>query len=119
MTIRINETSEVKELSITDINGIDFTNDLIGNSGAIGDTIIWDDENECYTTDEDTFDWWDDYANKLKSDTEELEELKELYDNDKISDIINDEFFGINDYNDHHRTYQTAFERIRNELAME
>lgn len=116
MKFIINETGETKELNIFDSNNINWTQDLIGNTGAVGDTIIYDEEKEAYKISMDDFTWWQDYIADSQSDAEKLAELKEEYDEDEIQNIINEEMSGINDYDENHAAMENAFDRIRNEL---
>lgn len=58
----INETGERKELHYIDTKtGGDRINDVIGNSGAIGDYIIYDDEAEAYRISLADYEWWAEY----------------------------------------------------------
>ena len=50
MEFIINETGELKELTIIDSKtGVDWSSDLIGNSGAVGDYIHYDDAAGAYS----------------------------------------------------------------------
>jgi len=113
--IKITETGEIKTLSIKDPNGIDWTNDCIGNADALHG---YDEETNSYEMSQEDFEWWENYLSNLESDEEKLFEYKNNfdYDSDKIYDIINEEFTGVNDYGDHHSVYEKIFERIENEL---
>jgi len=112
MKFIINETGEEKELNIIGANGIDWTQDLIGGTSDMGDTIIWDDEKEIYKITQDTFDFWEEYIANAQADDEKLEELKSEYDGADIQKIINEEMNGINDYDMHHGVMESIFERI-------
>lgn len=114
MKMIINETGEHKTLSIIDqATGVDWANDLIGNSGAIGEYINYDEDAEAYRIDHDNYDWWADYIDTLEADEAELAGLRENYDSDTIQAALNEAFAGINDYDDHHGAYQAAFAAIR------
>ena len=73
MEIRIIETKELKDLTIKDTNGIDWTNDLLGNA----DATIYNEETEEHEMSQETFDWWEEYINNNASDQLELVELAE------------------------------------------
>lgn len=123
MLFKINETREKKELKIIDSNGVNWINDLIGNSGAVGDYIKFDEDEEIFLINESDFNWWKEYVNNLSSDLEEEQKLKEKciendIDPDVVFKIVNEEFTGINDYEYHHTAYQAAFERIREEYSL-
>jgi hypothetical protein len=78
MLVKIKETSEIKELNYTDIkSGIDCTNDLIGNQGALSDgQFLCDDESEAdYITSEENFDWWENIIKKYEKSDKMYEEF--------------------------------------------
>lgn len=60
MKIIIKETYEVKTLSIIDPKtGVDYIEDLIGNTGALTNgQFTWDEYFDAYFCDQDTYDWW-------------------------------------------------------------
>lgn len=117
MKMIINETGVQESLSIIDSeSGIDWTEDLIGNTGAIGNYIQYDKKINAYHISQENFDWWANYIKSAQEDSDKLEELKDLYEYADMQRIIEEEFDGINDYGDHHNTYQEAFRRIEDEL---
>jgi hypothetical protein len=88
--------------------GIDCTNDIIGNTGAIkldksavDEGLIWFDiETESYYANQDTIDWWMDYLYK-KAEIDDRERM--LRDNGVTWEEIHrayDEQGGFNDYDD-------------------
>jgi len=113
MKVLIKETNELGELEYI-WNGIDCTKDLadIATNGS----FILDRENEYYIADEDTFNWWKEYITDSMADDEEEERLREIYDSNKVFEIINEELAHCNDYDQHHNLRQYAFKRIREEL---
>jgi hypothetical protein len=113
MDIIIKETGKREELHIYDNNGIDWVQDCIGNSGAQFDC----NDNGEYTMTQDDYDWWADYLDKAQADYDEEQELRAQYGSDAVLRILDDEFWGVNDYDDHHAAYQRAFARIRAELG--
>lgn len=71
MTILVN--GEARELEAIGKNGIEWTNDLLGNY----DALHYDDEHEAYTMSEDDFEWWEpvvDMLNEINDLEEELDE---------------------------------------------
>lgn len=62
MQVTIKETGKIEELTIRDASGIEWTSDLIGNTGAFGDgQFVRDDESGVVTASQDTYDWWQAY----------------------------------------------------------
>lgn len=114
MKFKIIETSEEKELVMRDVNGTDWTVDLIGNSGDTN--IRYDSDSGLYMTDKDTFEWWSNYIADATADSEELAGLDAKYGKESVENILNEEHEGVNDYNDHHAANQRAFDRVREEL---
>jgi hypothetical protein len=116
MTFKIKETGEIKTLTYIDCNtGVDGISDLIGNSGAIGQYIEEDEEQEgVYSISQANFDWWEDYIDDAESDDQELYDLRDEYNNDDIWNINNAEWNATgNDYDDHHDIRQRVIERIK------
>jgi hypothetical protein len=115
MKIMIKETGKLadKELHIYDNNGIDWVEDCIGNAGG----LHYDRELDACTMTQAEFDWWADYLDKAQADYNEEQELRALYGSNAVLRILDDEFRGVNDYDDHHAAYQRAFARIRAELG--
>lgn len=106
---------EIKELNIYDNNGIEWSNDLIGNNTFWSDYKT-DEETELKIVDEDFFDWWKEYIENYTADEAEMRDLATEYDLD-IDDIkmrIADEMDGI-DMEQEHYSKQSVFEEIRKE----
>jgi hypothetical protein len=57
-----------KELVAMGKNGIEWTEDLLGNHNALN----FDEESEAYVMSEDDFDWWEEIVEKLN----EIQELE-------------------------------------------
>lgn len=112
MKFLINETKEHKTLSIIDQNGVDWTDDLIGNTGAIGDYIQYDEDEEAYRISQGDFDWWEEYINNAEADEEELMELLKDYDGEYVYTII-DDYLDSDNYELHHLQMQAAFTAIK------
>jgi hypothetical protein len=76
MNVKITETGKIELLSIRDKNGIDWTNDLIGNTGAFSDgLLVWSEEDDAYEANQETFDWWSEYISGYEATETEIEEL--------------------------------------------
>ena len=92
MNIIIKETNVQESLEIIDPRtGINWIQDFIGNTGALSDgQFVWDDEQDAYICDQDTFDWW----SKVVSDNESLEnrihELSQQHGGDAVSAVVSD-----------------------------
>ena len=116
MTIRIKETGEIKELIITDKNGVQWEHDLIGGAD---DEIQYNYESEIYETTQERYDWWENYINEYQADEEEIDDLfREIYDEYgyeeacEIERKFYDDIFD-HDYECHHLRKQDAIERFR------
>lgn len=119
MKFIINETGKHEELSIIDTKtGMDWSNDLIGNSGAVGQYIEYDDAEDAYRITQEDFDWWSEYIAMYERYQEELDSLKAQYGSDAVDDIISrSELWLGNDYNEHERELQAQIDAIREELG--
>lgn len=119
MKFVINETGKHEELSIIDTKtGMDWINDLIGNSGAVGQYIEYDDAEDAYRINQEDFDWWSEYIAMYERYQEELDSLKAQYGSDAVDDIISrSELWLGNDYNEHERELQAQIDAIREELG--
>jgi hypothetical protein len=90
-----------KTLSIIDPKtGIDYIQDFIGNTGALIDgQFNYDDDQDVYICDQNTFDWWC----KVASDNQILEnriyELTKEHGSEAVYAVIYDA--GTNDLEDH------------------
>lgn len=120
----INETGERKELNYIDAEtGVDCINDIIGNSGAVGDYITYDEDAEAYRINRDDYDWWDTYITHAQEDTEELAHLREGLDRrdeytgrSAIDDIIS-RYYAPIDMEGEHDEWKRVFEIIRETLG--
>lgn len=122
MKFLINETKERKELYYINTTGIDCINDVIGNSGAIGDTIIYDEEIETYRINQADYDWWEEYISHAQEDAEELAHLRELDQRDEYTgqstiDSIISRYYTPIDMEGEHDEWQRVFKIIREELG--
>ena len=80
MLIKIAGTNKKRNLTITDRNGIEWAQDLIGNTGATSDgQFTLNPDGSSYTATQETYDWWKAYIsdyNKTEADiTKTAEQL--------------------------------------------
>jgi len=69
MKILVNGTE--KELTAIGKNGVEWTNDLLGNY----DALHYDEDEDAYTMSEDEFDWWESVVKDLNKAQELEDEL--------------------------------------------
>lgn len=72
-TMKILVNGLEKELIAEGINGIEYTNDLLGNY----DALHYDSETEKYTMSDEEFEWWENTIKALNEVTELEERLSE------------------------------------------
>lgn len=130
MNFIINETNEREELHYIDATtGVDCIGDIIGDSGAIGDYIQEDIDEDTmrstYRINREDFEWWVDYITHAQEDAEELARLREELDQrdeytgkSAIDDIIT-RYYGPIDMEGEHDAWKRVFEIIREELGNE
>lgn len=96
MKVQINGTDTKVTLSLTDANGTDWTQDFIGNWGAMSDgQFTFDHEAGIYRANEETVEWWSDIITKQQALDDRISSIKEEHG----SEAVNDALEGI-DYND-------------------
>lgn len=126
MDFIINETGKREELHYIDAKtGVDCIGDVIGNSGAIGDYITYDEDAEVYRINRADYDWWETYITHAQEDAEELARLRDELDQrdeytgkSAIDDIIT-RCYGPIDMEGEHDAWQRVFEIIREALGHE
>ena len=114
MKVIIKETGKEEILETRDENGIEWTNDLLGNAGI----SLYNDKTEQNEISQDDFEWWKNYINNYENDSEEIEELAEELGIEKsiIVDKITKE---LNcDMEDEHAIIQRILEEIREEYQV-
>lgn len=124
MEFIINGTNERKELHYIDARtGVDCINDLIGNSGAIGDYITYDEDAGVYRINQEDYEWWGEYITYAQEDAEELARLREELDQrdeytgqSAIDGIVSRHYAPI-DMDAEHSEWQRVFEIIREGLG--
>jgi len=116
MIVKIIETDVLTDLTIIDKNGIEWTNDLLGNNNA----TTYNEETEEHEMSQEAYNWWDEYITNLKNDEREVIALAEELNIDE--DIINDKIMAAmqheNDLNDEHNIKQSVFQDIRSEYEI-
>ncbi len=80
MFVKIKENGEEAELKITD-KGIEWTQDLLGTAGVLGDPKYFYRENgdDLYTCSLDTWAWWEAYILGVNIINERLEAVRSTY----------------------------------------
>lgn len=124
MEFIINGTNERKELHYIDARtGVDCINDVIGNSGAIGDYITYDEDAGVYRINQEDYEWWDEYITYAQEDAEELARLREEFDQRDeytgqyaIDGIVSRHYAPI-DMDAEHSEWQRVFDIIREALG--
>lgn len=113
MDVKIRETGEVKELSIRNRNGMDYTYDLVGNAGAFNDgQFEWSEEDSAQMASQETYEWWARYlANTLdtEADVEALAKKLGVQESDIWPYIERAQGY---DYEDHRTQAQQAMEEF-------
>jgi hypothetical protein len=115
MTVVIRETGERRTLSYPDpVTGVDWVEDLIVNSGAVGDYVDYDAAADVYVMGQDDYVWWDEYIRQALEDEDELYHLRRVH-GDLVDRIVREEWDKIsaNDYDTHHLANRRAIERLR------
>lgn len=118
MNIIVDESNAQAVLSILSDHGIDWTQDLIGNAGALTDgQFVWDDTADAYRCDQATYDWWARYILDAEATQSEAlllaDELGIPYAD--VTDRIGECQDG--DYEAHRRQAQRAIQEMRDERA--
>lgn len=113
MTITIRETGEARTLSIIDREtGVNYADDIIGSSGAIGESITFLDGGG-YCADLKTVEWWEKYLAEAQTDNDALDKLRERYGAQTINDLLADLNPYGPDYENHHAEAQKAIAEIK------
>jgi hypothetical protein len=111
MEFRIKESGEVKDLTIIDKNGIEWTGDLLGNNNALEYNKTTDE----HVLSEEDFDWWKQYIKDFNADAEEAEELAEELGIEESEIWEEYNMMATNDLNDEHDIKQHIFKRLRSQ----
>lgn len=90
MRVQIKETNEIKELSITGINGVNYVRDFIGNYGAFADQFLLNEENGTFIATQEDYDWWVKVLADQQALSERIADLKEVHGADAVDEIVNE-----------------------------
>lgn len=95
MRIFVKELNDYRELSITDSNGLDWTEDFmeidhLQNTGQFS----YDDDLDAWVCNKDEYEWWKDYINDYCGVEERLEEVREIYGCEAVEEAIKDAYCG-------------------------
>lgn len=86
MNVIVNGKQETLELVV---NGVNCTQDIIGNHGALSDgQFTYDEDQDAYVCDQDTFDWWDRVLTDQQSLENRIAELKEEHGFEKVQGVL-------------------------------
>ena len=122
MRFKITDTlpDDIRELSITDENGIEYTADLIGNTGAFMDYINYNEADDLHEISLENYEWWEVYINHSQADEDELREVRRAlhgkYEFNEANKIIEEYLTGVAmgwDYDRHHDVIQEAIQTVR------
>lgn len=122
MKFEIKETGKIENLRTYNESGVDWTEDLIGNSGAIGGNgyIHYDEEKNVYVISQSNYGWWNDYIVNMEQQEKEIKALRGECDyeqNEKINQIITDEWDSDgNDYDNHSIIRCRIISRVKEEI---
>ena len=121
MKFIINETGEERELHYTrPVISEDMADDLIGISGAVGDYIKSVPGGNCYSISLEEYKWWMDYLEMAGRWEDQLDELREKYGADAVTDVIARSGLELGtDYTQHALEYEGLVQAAREILEAE
>lgn len=98
MNVKIEETGKIETLEISDPkSGMNWINDLMGNHGELPE---YDDEQDIYLMDQESFDWWKSLTTNLDAAENRYQELRSESDDPHKMDDDKNEFVGNCDLED-------------------
>lgn len=121
MKVIIIETNEERELHYYR-PGIaeDMADELIGNSGAVGDYISPIPGSNCYSISQEAYQWWADYFEMAGRWECRLDALREQFGADAVADVVSRLGLELGaDYNQHEQEYQEMVQAVLDELGGE
>ena len=131
MKVKIKETGEIKELvSIDPKTGLDWSQDLVGNTGAFMDgRFVWDEGEDVYLVSLDEYEWWGEYTSGLAEVWDKVELLAtELWISKEghslvgweryIQDRVNEAMGNANDMEDEPASGLAELDIIRAEYGL-
>lgn len=121
MKFIINETGEERELHYSRPGtSEDMVDDLIGNSGAVGDYIKAIPGSDCYSISMENYQWWADYIEMAGRWEDQLDELRKLHGVEAVADAIAQSGLELGaDYNQHDQEYEMMVDAVRDILEAE
>jgi len=103
MKFIINETGKLEEIRYIDqTTDQELTEEIIGNSGAIGSYIHYNAQEDAYNIDQDSFDWWQDYFAMYEANQAKLNALIDQYGADAVNNVIIDYDLSLSSDMDRH-----------------
>ena len=114
MKFIINETCAEMELHFYRPNTAeDLADELIGNSGAIGDYITPIPGDTVYSISADDFRWWSEYMDMASKREDQLDSLREHFGAGEVDDIIAAQGLYLGpDYTQHAQEYADMVQAI-------
>lgn len=88
MNVLVN--GRLEQLALVDANGNDWVNDFIGNTGALADEIVWDEEKNAFVAEEDAFDFWKKAVETQQLISNRIEEMNNQLGADAVSEALED-----------------------------
>lgn len=120
MKFIIKETGEERELHFYRPKIIeDMVDELIGNSGAVGDYIAHIPGADLYTISRENYQWWAEYLEMAGRWEDQLDELRARYGADAVTDVI--VRLGLElgpDYTRHDYEYSEIVRTVRDALEV-
>lgn len=91
MNIIIKENGSREELNLIDpSSGIDCIQDFIGNTGALPRQFSYDEDENAYVCNQDTFDWWHAVVEDNQALMDRMDKLKEEHGSEAVEAAISD-----------------------------
>lgn len=98
MKIKIQETGKIEELAIVDPKtGVNWVNDLMGNYDELPE---YDDDQDLFSMDQNSFDWWKSLTTSLEAAENRYYELSRSSSGHDNLDAERDSFIGNCDLED-------------------
>ena len=118
MDVIIDETGKMETLLIFDRRtGCDWSYDLIGGAGPFSSIGFYRGEDGEFHTNQETFEWWEQYIDMYNKFEDELMELREKYGSSEVDEAI---FLGhlslSNDYDSHDAETKLFIETLKEML---
>lgn len=125
MKIRITDTNTIEELAVYIEGGIEWTADLIGNTGALQDpeqfrALDDDPDGAEYECDRDTYEWWQGYIDGCNATDTDIRDLSDALamDEGDVRRLVYDRVGGV-DLEDERGAVISAIADIRDEALID